>query len=193
MHHHTRATTATSDPKTVYQPSKCEVGPRLSHCNPYTAKGHYPRPWKNISQIPQEHQLFWFNNLKEAQLRRPVKQMEVFENCYKKKDEHWSGPRVEEVSELFLTMMEESRNQQNSDQDPLLSSQGFVAPNEQHVWLSATGDRKRVRVFGLGSKAHHMIVGPSQPSMSTAPSCSPPQPSRPNRNDLIARLEEWMG
>ncbi|KAL0362365.1 UNVERIFIED_CONTAM: hypothetical protein Scaly_1191700 [Sesamum calycinum] len=27
-------------------------------------KGHYPHPWADISQIPQEHQLFWFQNLK---------------------------------------------------------------------------------------------------------------------------------
>ncbi|KAL0311573.1 UNVERIFIED_CONTAM: hypothetical protein Sangu_2452000 [Sesamum angustifolium] len=27
-------------------------------------KGHYPHPWANISQIPQDHQLFWFQKLK---------------------------------------------------------------------------------------------------------------------------------
>ncbi|KAL2247351.1 UNVERIFIED_CONTAM: hypothetical protein Sindi_2587400 [Sesamum indicum] len=27
-------------------------------------RGHYPHPPGNISQIPQEHQLFWFNNVK---------------------------------------------------------------------------------------------------------------------------------
>ncbi|KAL2226232.1 UNVERIFIED_CONTAM: hypothetical protein Sindi_1981900 [Sesamum indicum] len=33
-----------------------------------TVKEHYPHPWGNISHIPQEHQLFWFQNLKLSYL-----------------------------------------------------------------------------------------------------------------------------
>ncbi|KAL0304869.1 UNVERIFIED_CONTAM: hypothetical protein Sangu_3063100 [Sesamum angustifolium] len=37
-----------------------------------------------------------------------------------------------------------------------------------------------------------MVAGPSQPSMSIAPPPSPPQPLRPNLDDQVVRLKEWM-
>ncbi|KAL0409753.1 UNVERIFIED_CONTAM: hypothetical protein Sradi_1909700 [Sesamum radiatum] len=48
--------------------------------------------------------------------------------------------------------------------------------------------RKRGRVFGLDSKAHHMNVGPSQPNRPTAPTPSPPQPQRPGLDDQLPNL-----
>ncbi|KAK4389938.1 hypothetical protein Sango_2330800 [Sesamum angolense] len=232
-------------------------------------KEHYSQSWANISQIPQEHQLFWFQKLKisylwdcndesmfkvvrlqvgkfllkrfadtcsqlarplwlaediwrqllefwaspkfqaqlfknkvnkaanpeattivyhggsssvrehkrklETQLERPVNQMEVFEKVYKKKDDdQWSGQRAEEVVEIFLSLLGEHQRQENSSEEPAPSSQASVAPNEQQLWMSTASGRKMGRVFGLSSKAHHTIDGPSLPISSTALTPSPP-------------------
>ncbi|KAL0431262.1 UNVERIFIED_CONTAM: Zinc finger BED domain-containing protein RICESLEEPER 1 [Sesamum radiatum] len=71
----------------------------------------------------------------KAQLGRPIKQMEVFSICYKKKDgEHWSSLRAEKVVELFLNMLEDQQAQaQNDAQDPPASSQGSVVMTEQQL------------------------------------------------------------
>ncbi|KAL0284649.1 UNVERIFIED_CONTAM: hypothetical protein Sangu_2816500 [Sesamum angustifolium] len=182
-------------------------------------KGHYPHPWANILQIPQEHQLLWLATGGTAMMRAcsrsssrrpgsscesslptpatswpdrcawlrrsganlwglgkprisgdttrtPVNQMEVFEEVYKKKDDgQWSDPRAEEV------MIREENN--SGELAP--SSQASVTPNERQLWMLAVGGRKRGRVFGLSSKAHDTIAGPSQLSSSAAPTPSPPQ------------------
>ncbi|KAL2231336.1 UNVERIFIED_CONTAM: hypothetical protein Sindi_1728000 [Sesamum indicum] len=119
--------------------------------------------------------------------------MEVFKKCYKKKDSQWSSPRALKVAKLFVRMMEECQRQQNSDQDLPLSSQSLVAPNEQQVWLSAKCGRKRGRVFGLGSEAHHTIVGPSHTSSSTNPLLSQPQSSCPDLDDQYRGLRNGCG
>ncbi|XP_011085391.1 uncharacterized protein LOC105167394 [Sesamum indicum] len=119
--------------------------------------------------------------------------MEVFEKVYKKKeDRQWSGPRVEEVAEMFLRLMEERQRQQNHNEELPLSSEGSVAPNEQQVWMSATGGWKRGRVFGLGIEAHHSIIGPSQVTQLIAPSCSPPQPQHPDIDERVLALEHYI-
>ncbi|KAL0283513.1 UNVERIFIED_CONTAM: hypothetical protein Sangu_2885900 [Sesamum angustifolium] len=54
------------------------------------------------------------------------------------------------------------------------------------------GGRKRGRVFGVGSEAHHTIAGPSQPSSSTAPTPSPPQPQSDNLRDRVQMIEHYI-
>ncbi|KAL0421063.1 UNVERIFIED_CONTAM: hypothetical protein Slati_3129200 [Sesamum latifolium] len=59
----------------------------------------------------------------EAELGRPPKQMEVFERCYKKKEDgNWSRPRGAE--ETFQKLMEDHRPQ------PMASH----TPNQRHRW-----------------------------------------------------------
>ncbi|KAL0411118.1 UNVERIFIED_CONTAM: Transposon Tf2-12 polyprotein [Sesamum latifolium] len=94
--------------------------------------------------------------------------------------------------ELFLGIMEECQTQPHSDNDRPASSRSSVAPTEQQLWLSAVGGQKRGQVFDLGFKAHHIIARPSQPNLSTAPSPSPRQPPRPDLDDRVTKLEEWM-
>ncbi|KAL0287920.1 UNVERIFIED_CONTAM: hypothetical protein Scaly_2751500 [Sesamum calycinum] len=82
----------------------------------------------------------------------------VFEKCYqKKKDDNGAG--AAEVAELFLRMMDECHNLQNSDQNPLLVSQSLLAPNVQQVRLVAACGRKRaeylVRLQGLTQLLDH--------------------------------------
>ncbi|KAL0349847.1 UNVERIFIED_CONTAM: hypothetical protein Sradi_4133900 [Sesamum radiatum] len=92
--------------------------------------------------------------------------MEVFEKVYKKKDEgQWSGSRAEEVAE-----------KENNNEKQAPSSQASVIPFGQQLWMLAAGGRKRGRVLGLGSEAHHTIAEPLQRSSPTAPTLSPPQP-----------------
>ncbi|KAL0458549.1 UNVERIFIED_CONTAM: hypothetical protein Slati_0482100 [Sesamum latifolium] len=108
--------------------------------------------------------------------------MEVFEKLYKKKeDDQWSGSRAEEVA-----------RQEPNFKEPAPSSQASMAPNEQQLWMSAVGDRKKGRVFGLSSEAHNTIAGPSQPSGSTAPTPSPPQQESPDLTDRMQMIEQYI-
>ncbi|KAL2254973.1 UNVERIFIED_CONTAM: hypothetical protein Sindi_0292000 [Sesamum indicum] len=91
-----------------------------------------------------------------------VIQIEVFEKVYKKKeDDQWSGPRAMEVA-----------RQHNNNEEPPLSSQGFVALN----------NRKRGRVFGLNFEAHHSVVGslaqPFDCSIALAATAAMPRPRK---------------
>ncbi|KAL0406612.1 UNVERIFIED_CONTAM: hypothetical protein Slati_3975100 [Sesamum latifolium] len=79
----------------------------------------------------------------EAELDRPPKQMELFERCYKKKDDGgWSGPRAAEVAEVFQKMMEDHQSQLTGDDGPT-ESEASVAMTEQQMWLAAVGERTK--------------------------------------------------
>ncbi|KAL0292593.1 UNVERIFIED_CONTAM: hypothetical protein Scaly_2582400 [Sesamum calycinum] len=73
------------------------------------------------------------------------------------------------AEETFLRLLRECQGEENSREELATSSQASVTLNKQQLWMSAAGGLKRGRVFGLGSKAHHTIVGPSQPNSSTTP------------------------
>ncbi|KAL0368390.1 UNVERIFIED_CONTAM: hypothetical protein Scaly_1057900 [Sesamum calycinum] len=77
-------------------------------------------------------------------------------------------------------------------QKSLPSSQASVTPNEQQLWMSTAGGRKRGRVFDLDSEAHHTIAGPSQSSSSTAPMPSPPQLQSDDLRDRVQIIERYI-
>ncbi|KAL2251573.1 UNVERIFIED_CONTAM: hypothetical protein Sindi_2279600 [Sesamum indicum] len=58
--------------------------------------------------------------------------------------------------------------------------------------MSAAGGRKRGRVYDFNSEAHHTVAGPSQPSRSTAPLPSPPQPQCSNLDDRVLIIEQYI-
>ncbi|KAL0434357.1 UNVERIFIED_CONTAM: hypothetical protein Slati_2770000 [Sesamum latifolium] len=102
----------------------------------------------------------------KAELGRPPKQMEVFDRCYKKKeDDGWSGPRVAE--ETFQKLMEDHQPQPTVDEGHTpVESEASVAMTEQQMWLAVVGDKNKGRVFGLGSETHfssRTYTSPSPP------------------------------
>ncbi|KAL0433374.1 UNVERIFIED_CONTAM: hypothetical protein Slati_2671700 [Sesamum latifolium] len=75
--------------------------------------------------------------------RSAAKQMELFERCYKKKDDGgWSGPRVAGVTETFQKLMEDHQPQPTGDDGPA-ESEASMAMTEQQMWLAAVGERTR--------------------------------------------------
>ncbi|KAL0433280.1 UNVERIFIED_CONTAM: hypothetical protein Slati_2662300 [Sesamum latifolium] len=94
--------------------------------------------------------------------------------------------------EAFLRLLDGRQRQEPSSDETAPSSQASVAPNEEQLWMSAVGGRKRGRVFGLGSEAHNTIVGPSQPSSSTAPTPSPPQQKSPDLRDRVQMIDQYI-
>ncbi|KAL0311350.1 UNVERIFIED_CONTAM: hypothetical protein Sangu_2429700 [Sesamum angustifolium] len=93
---------------------------------------------------------------------------------------------------MFLKLLEEHRRQENNNKELASSSQASVAPNEQQLWMSTAGSRKRRRVFSLDSEAHLTIAGPSQPSNSTAPTLSPPHPESDDLRDRVQMIERYI-
>ncbi|KAL0446161.1 UNVERIFIED_CONTAM: hypothetical protein Slati_1744000 [Sesamum latifolium] len=67
---------------------------------------------------------------KLAELGRPPKQMELFEQCYKKKDDGgWSSPKAAEVAETFQKLMEDHQPQPTADDGPAESEPGHGGPH----------------------------------------------------------------
>ncbi|KAK4385965.1 hypothetical protein Sango_2720500 [Sesamum angolense] len=163
-------------------------------------RGHYPHPLANISQIPQEHQLFSFQKLK------PVGQTIVAGQLL----EFWASPKFQaqtvknEVNRAAnpkaaatiycdglssVGAHKRKLGEVSSSEEPAPSSQASVTPNEQQLWISAV---KRGRVFDLRFEAHHTIAGSSQPSNSTTPTPSPPQPQSDDLRDRVQMIQRYI-
>ncbi|KAL0427181.1 UNVERIFIED_CONTAM: hypothetical protein Slati_2892900 [Sesamum latifolium] len=107
----------------------------------------------------------------EAELGRPPKQMEVFERCYKKKEDGGcSGTRAAEVAVMFQKLMEDHRPQPTAvDGHTPAESEASVADV-----AGCSRGKNKGHVFGLGSEAHF--------SSWTYTSSSPPPPPPPPPN-----------
>ncbi|XP_020548499.1 uncharacterized protein LOC105157998 isoform X2 [Sesamum indicum] len=97
------------------------------------------------------------------------KQMELFERCYKKKEnDSWSGPMVVEVA-----MLEDRQPQLMADDlSALAKSEVSMAMTEQQMWLATIEGKNKGRVFGLGSEAHvssRTFTSPSPLHFQTQP------------------------
>ncbi|KAL0378733.1 UNVERIFIED_CONTAM: hypothetical protein Sradi_3178800 [Sesamum radiatum] len=90
----------------------------------------------------------------EAQLGRPLKRMEVFASCYKKKNDcSWNGSRAEDVAETYQKMLEERASQLTPPEEGSSSAASVTPLEEEQLWTEAAGGRKRGRVFDMGSEA----------------------------------------
>ncbi|KAL0434255.1 UNVERIFIED_CONTAM: hypothetical protein Slati_2759800 [Sesamum latifolium] len=99
----------------------------------------------------------------EAELGRTFEQMEVFERCYKKKEDSWSGPRAAEVA-------------------------ASVAMTEQQMWLDAVGGKNKGCVFDLSSVAHF-----SSRTYTSPPPPPPPNPAQEDRiGNLEVMMADMM-
>ncbi|KAL0458727.1 UNVERIFIED_CONTAM: hypothetical protein Slati_0499900 [Sesamum latifolium] len=116
--------------------------------------------------------------------RWPPKQMEVFQRCYKKKEDGWSWPRAAEVAETFQKLMEDHQPQ------PRLMMAippriGGIGGNDRAADVAGCSRGKnKGRVFGFDSEAHF--------SSRTYTSPSPPPPPNPTQEDRIGYLEVMM-
>ncbi|KAL0413623.1 UNVERIFIED_CONTAM: hypothetical protein Sradi_1564000 [Sesamum radiatum] len=77
----------------------------------------------------------------EAKLGRPLKQMVLFEHCYKKKeDDGWSRPRASKLAEMLQKLMEDHQPQSMVDESHTpAESVTSVAMIEQQMYLAAIG------------------------------------------------------
>ncbi|KAL0346362.1 UNVERIFIED_CONTAM: hypothetical protein Scaly_1652200 [Sesamum calycinum] len=96
------------------------------------------------------------------------------------------------LHEASLRLLRDRQAKENNSEEQTPSSQGSVTPLRAATVDVSSGRRKRSRVFGLGSKAHHTIAGPSQPSSSTAPTPSPPQPQSDDLRDRVQMIERYI-
>ncbi|KAL0439577.1 UNVERIFIED_CONTAM: hypothetical protein Slati_2440700 [Sesamum latifolium] len=124
--------------------------------------------------------------LSEAEYGLPPKQMEVFERCYKKKEDGgWRRPRVVEVADTFQKLVEDHQLQLTADDGHTpAKSEASVAMIEQQMWVAAIGGKNKGRVFGLDFESHF--------SNRTYTPPPPPPPPNPAQEDLLGRLEVMM-
>ncbi|KAL0294460.1 UNVERIFIED_CONTAM: hypothetical protein Scaly_3121300 [Sesamum calycinum] len=126
-----------------------------------------------IHCVPQRILLYRYAQ-EEVELGVLPTQMEVFERCYKKKEDGgWSSPRVTE--EKFQKLLEEHQPQPTID--------------EGHTVAESKGKVKG-RVFGLSSETH--FSSRAYTSLLLPPPTLPPPPLNLAVEDRIGRLKEMM-
>ncbi|KAK4406461.1 hypothetical protein Sango_0652600 [Sesamum angolense] len=126
----------------------------------------------------------------EAELGVPPTQMEVFERCYKtKEDGGWSSPRATE--EKFQKLLEEHQPQPTVDEGRTVAeSKASVSMTEQQMWLAAARGKVKGRVFGLNSETY--FSSRTYTSLLSPPPTLPQPPLNSAVEDRIGRLKEMM-
>ncbi|KAL0434226.1 UNVERIFIED_CONTAM: hypothetical protein Slati_2756900 [Sesamum latifolium] len=128
----------------------------------------------------------------EAELDRPPKQMELFERCYKKKEDGgWSGPRAAKVVETFQKLMEEHQPTADEGHSPA-ESEALISDLHFTIATATATLEEMMADMMVMMRANSSTAAPSQPTASSAAPVPPPQPPtdpEPPNNDEMEGLD----
>ncbi|KAL2242539.1 UNVERIFIED_CONTAM: hypothetical protein Sindi_0371900 [Sesamum indicum] len=125
----------------------------------------------------------------ETEFGRPPKHIELFERCYKKKeDEGWSRPRAAEVAKTFQKMLEDHQPQPTADNlNAPTKFEALMVMTEQQMRLATVSAKNKYRVFNLGFETHV-----SNRTFTSSPLTPTPPSPNPAMKERISCLETMM-